>query len=866
MIMKKILYMISVLVTVSLISCNRDIVPVEDPLPEPEEAIVPGEAIVLFSDDMIGLIENDLSEGKVVTKSSELNVLQSQMGISSMKRIFPHAGRFEERTRAEGLHRWYKISYSPDVPVTKASEDLSSIDGVEIVEPVRRVRSTAVFNDPRLSSQWHYYNDGSLDKSHTAGADVNVVPVWENYTTGNPDVIVAVVDGGIDYEHEDLAANYAGGFNFIRGTKKVVAHDHGTHVAGTVAAVNNNGLGVCGLAGGDAASGQPGVKLLSCQIFEHNPDDPDKDFGADGAEAIKWGADNGAVISQNSWGFVYDTAEEQAAATIPSHLKSAIDYFIKYAGMDENGKQEGPMAGGVVIFAAGNDSREHDPIGKYEPVIAVGSIAPDFKRAPYSNYGDWVDLAAPGGSVNYTYGQVLSTTPGSKYGYMQGTSMACPHVSGVAALVVSHFAGAGFTNTVLKEKLLKGANAAAVSKNAKIGPLVDAFGAMTYGGKIAPEKVTSIEAKAVSNSIQMTFKVPSDKDDKKAYGFLLLAAKDADLLENSDPSSLPSGVISETIMTGDLKVGAKITGLIDDLGFEEQYHVAAFAFDYNRNWSHLSPVYAVTTEKNNPPVITTDYQGDYRVKSHEILRVKYAVSDPDGHTFEVAISGGSDAVTWQQNPDGTYQLIFTGNAADPGKYEAVITVTDKYGESTAYEVEYEILENHAPVIVKDIEDRMFTMPGEKLTLDMTEFLSDPDGEVLKFDISISDNTILHINPSDNFLYATTLSYGLTDVIIVASDSRGLTCTLTFKVLVKDPSNPLVMYPNPVVDFLNISTMDVAETKITIVSSTGKTMYDETGDVSAFYPARIDMSSFAPGRYVVNVSFGGNDYQRNIVKL
>lgn len=866
MIMKKILYMISVLVTVSLISCNRDIVPVEDPLPEPEEAIVPGEAIVLFSDDMIGLIENDLSEGKVVTKSSELNVLQSQMGISSMKRIFPHAGRFEERTRAEGLHRWYKISYSPDVPVTKASEDLSSIDGVEIVEPVRRVRSTAVFNDPRLSSQWHYYNDGSLDKSHTAGADVNVVPVWENYTTGNPDVIVAVVDGGIDYEHEDLAANYAGGFNFIRGTKKVVAHDHGTHVAGTVAAVNNNGLGVCGLAGGDAAAGQAGVKLLSCQIFEPNPDNPDKDFSADGADAIKWGADNGAVISQNSWGYVYETDEEQAAATIPAHLKAAVDYFIKYAGMDENGKQEGPMAGGIVVFAAGNSSRAHDPIGKYDPIIAVGSIAPDFKRAPYSNYGDWVDLAAPGGSVQYNLGQVLSTTPGSKYGYMQGTSMACPHVSGVAALVVSHFAGAGFTNTVLKEKLLKGANTSAVSKNAKIGPLVDAFGAMTYGGKIAPEKVTSIEATAVSNSIQMTFKVPSDKDDKKAYGFLLLAAKDADLLVNSDPSSLPSGVISETIMTGDLKVGAKITGLIDDLGFEEQYHVAAFAFDYNRNWSPLSPVYAVTTEKNNSPVITTDYQGDYRVKSHETLKVKYAVSDPDGHAFEVAITGGSDAVTWQQNPDGTYQLIFTGNAADPGKYVAVITVTDKYGESTAYEVEYEILENHAPVIVKDIEDRMFTMPGEKLTLDMAEFLSDPDGEVLKFDISISDNTILHINPSDNFLYATTLSYGLTDVIIVASDSRGLTCTLTFKVLVKDPSNPLVMYPNPVVDFLNISTMDVAETKITILSSTGRNMYDETGDVSAFNPARIDMSSFAPGRYVVNVSFGGNDYQRNIVKL
>ena len=308
---------------------------IEDNIPElvePVQAIVPGEAIVLFSEGMMELVEPDLAVGNIVTKSSELNDIRTYLGITSMKRIFPHAGRFEARTRAEGLHRWYRVSYDPSMPVTKASEGLASIDGIEIVEPVRNVRNTAVFNDPKLPQQWHYFNDGSLDKSHAAGADVNVVPVWESYTAGNPDVIVAVVDGGIDTEHEDLAANYAGGFNFVRGTKKIVAHDHGTHVAGTVAAVNNNGKGVSGLAGGDAAARQAGVKLLSCQIFEHNPDDPHKDFSADGADAIKWGADNGAVISQNSWGYVYETAEEQAAAKIPSHLKAAIDYFIKYAG------------------------------------------------------------------------------------------------------------------------------------------------------------------------------------------------------------------------------------------------------------------------------------------------------------------------------------------------------------------------------------------------------------------------------------------------------------------------------------------------------------------------------------------------------
>ncbi|MBQ7812720.1 MAG: S8 family serine peptidase [Bacteroidales bacterium] len=833
---------------------------------EPVQAVVPGEAIVLFSEGMMELIEPDLAAGSIATKSSELTEVQNILGVSSMKRVFPHAGRFEARTRAEGLHRWYRVSYDPSVPVTKAAEGLSALDGIEAVEPVRNIRNTAVFNDPKLAQQWHYYNDGSLDKSHAAGADVNVVPVWENYTTGNPDVIVAVVDGGIDTDHEDLAANYAGGFNFVRGTKKIVDHDHGTHVAGTVAAVNGNGTGVCGLAGGNAAQKQAGVRLLSCQIFEPDPDDPAKDLSADGADAIKWGADNGAVISQNSWGYVYETAEEQASAKIPSHLKAAIDYFIKYAGFDENGVQVGPMAGGVVIFAAGNDSREHDPIGKYDQVIAVGSIGPDFKRADYSNYGDWVDIAAPGGSVHYSMGQVLSTLPDNNYGYMQGTSMACPHVSGVAALVVSHFAGQGFTNATLRDKLLNGADASVISKNAKIGPLVDAFGAMTYGGKTAPEPVTSIEADVVSNNIHLTFKVSPDKDDRKAYGFALLASKDRELLSAPDMNALPSGVISTTLMTGDLKVGETISGVIGGLDFETDYHVAVAAFDYNRNWSALSPVISLTTDKNNPPVVTTAYQGDYKVKSHEILKVAYDISDPDGHNVTVVFDGGSDAASMQQNPDGTWQMTLTGNIADPGRYKAVITASDIYEASVAYEVDYEILENHAPVVIKDIEDRMFTMAGQKLTLDMNEYISDPDGEILRFDISISDNTVLHINPADNILHATTLGYGLTDVTIVASDSRGLSCTLVFKVLVKDPSDPLSLYPNPVTDYLTVSTMDAAETSVSILSSTGRTLYDATSEVSAFEPARIDMTSFAPGRYVVIVAFGGNEYKRTIVKL
>ena len=117
------------------------------------------------------------------------------------------------------------------------------------------------------------------------------------------------------------------------------------------------------------------------------------------------------------------------------------------------------MKGGVVIFAAGNDGLDYRSFpGAYPPVVAVGSMAPDWKSAYYSNRGDWVDITAPGGDAHYPQGEVLSTLSkkitGKDYGYMQGTSMACPHVSGIAALIVSHFGRQGFTNVECQQRLL----------------------------------------------------------------------------------------------------------------------------------------------------------------------------------------------------------------------------------------------------------------------------------------------------------------------------------------------------------------------------------------------------------------------------
>ena len=868
--MIKHIHIYAAVLTLLFAGCARELdTQVADDVKEPVQTIVPGQAIVQFDDAMIELIEADLEAGNLVTKSAALNEIKAALGIESMTRVFSHGGEFEPRHREAGLHKWYRVEFSSDVPVTKATADLAEIGGIESVEPVRVKRSTYTFNDPRLKYQWHYYNDGTLDSSHKKGADVNVVPVWENYTTGSPDVIVAVVDGGVDFNHEDLKDNYIGGRSFIRNIDKVVPHDHGSHVAGTIAAVNNNGIGVSGLAGGDAANNKPGVKILSCQITAADPQNPGKEVWGSGEDAIVWGADNGAVISQNSWGYTFESAEDAAAASRQglkgTALAKAIDYFIAYAGKDANGKQVGPMAGGIVIFASGNSAYPNDPIGEYEPVLSVGAIAPDYTRTYYSNYGDWVDIAAPGGSFEYSQGQILSTVPGG-YEYFQGTSMACPHVSGVAALVVSHHGGPGFTSAKLREKLIKGANSAVMSKNAKIGPLVDALGAMTYGGKTPPAAVNAAEVSVRSNNITLTWNVTSDPDDNKAWGYRIVASKNKADFAALKPGSLPEGTPYVEVLTESLKVGETMSGTLEGLDFDADYYIAVSAFDFRRNYSAFSPVLDVKTEGNNAPVVTTSYDGDFKVKSHETLVIDYKIVDPDGHKVKVEYTNASEADVLMAFEEDAFTFVVVGNADEPGKYTSKIKVTDAYGLATVHEVNFEILENQAPVIVKDIEDMFFDMIGQKMSLDMSDYLDDPDGEQLSFEITMSNKAVLHINPSENFLHATTLMFGNTDVTIVATDSRGLTCTLTFKVVVKDPKKPLEVYPNPVVDWLNISTLDVVPTHIKIVSSTGKSVYDQTQDVGAVEPARIDMSSCAPGVYNLLVEFSGESYNRTIVKL
>ena len=608
---------------------------------------------------------------------------------------------------------------------------------------------------------------------------------------------------------------------------------------------------------------------MSCQIFVDNPDGTTDQ--APGATAIKYGADNGAVISQNSWGYSFDRnhdgevsgdeMKEALNATISASDKAAVDYFVKYAGCDNKGNQlpGSPMKGGVVIFAAGNEGIPNGAPAEYDGVIAVGAVTPDGSRASFSNYGPWVDICAPGTSI-------LSTIPGNQYDYSQGTSMACPHVSGVAALIVSYFGGPGFTNEMLKSKLLESSNKSAISQTRQVGGLVDAYGAFVYGNDKAPSEVTDLEVSATGNKVDLTWTMTGDEDGKPAYGLLVLYGKDKAKVEAATPQDMQG--VDYAACTPDLPVGEKAQFSMTGLDFEDQYYLKAFAYSYGRSYSAATKVFAVATTENHAPKIILHHEGEIALMSSETLTIPFEIIDPDGHAIFLEYDKGSDAESIMPNTDGTMRLILKGSAAEIGTYTLKLTAIDEFGSSTTLPVTYKIKENSAPVKIKEIENVLLTAKGEEFPLDMAKYVNDPDGEQLKFDIVISNQTIAHVTSKNNQLIVTALGYGVADVNVKAKDARGEFVIFDFKVQVTDPSKPLSVYPNPVTDYVNINigTRNMAETNIKIYSSTGQLVHEETSQVSGVEPARIDMRECAPGNYSLQVTFGGKEYKQNIVKL
>ena len=325
--------------------------------------------------------------------------------------------------------------------------------------------------------------------------------------------------------------------------------------------------------------------------------------------------------------------------------------------------------------------------------------------------------------------------------------------------------------------------------------------------------------------------------------------------------------VSYVTCTPDAAAGAKASFTLSGLEFSKEYHIKAFAYSYGRNYSSATAVITESTTANNPPVIELLYDGNFNILSSETLTVPMNISEPDGHDFTVTLKSANPSETLLQNPtDKNWRFSVKGKDVEIGTYTSKVIAEDEYGMQTVLEIEYTIKDNSAPVKIKDIEDILLTSRGQSFTIDMEEYVYDPDGETLKYEVESSDSRVAHLNPKGNQIICSALGFGVVDVNVVAKDARGESVSFDFKVQVKDPSKPLTVYPNPVTDYVNVGTLDEAETTIRIYGATGKLMVEETSTVSGMSPARIDMRSCPPGSYTLVVEFSGSQYRQNIVKL
>ena len=857
----------------------------------PSRMFQTGRVSIKVNDSLVKELEANTDENGMVVSANvkSMTTSLSKLGAIKMERIFPHAGRFEERTRAEGMHKWYYVYFDETITLTKASDDLKAVEGVEIVEynpVITRHEYTKVaevqgdemlpeieqtadnpFDDPRLGSQWHYFNNGSRYYSE-AGSDINVFPVWKAGITGSQDVVVSIVDGGIDYAHEDLADNMwhnpaqsgdkVYGYNFVVGMNgyNIVADEHGTHVAGTVAAVNNNGKGVCGVAGGNFAEGVPGVRLMSCQIFAG-------ETGGDAARAIKWGADHGAVISQNSWGYIYDP--EHPITYTPQQDKDAIDYFIKYAGFDENGNQEGPMAGGVVIFAAGNDDHYEGYPASYEPAIAVSAIDAEYERAYYSNYGPWVDIAAPGGD-SYDNNEVWSTTPGNKYAAFQGTSMACPHVSGIAALVVSNLGGPGFTAADLKEILLRSYRSIDEYNPNYVGELgiglINTEAAVIGGEGEAPDQVTEFSLESRSNNIDFDITIPNDTDNGKPTKIKVYYKTSSFNADNYTTAE------SKEFTVGTLTVGEVLEGTISKLEFEKTYYVAVTAIDYVGQESILSEVKTVVTGGNNAPVIEPNDPIVMTIKQAESPNIELNIYDNDGHSLSYSLSPEVNGITLKINEGSVSYLTLNGKVMGEGNFKTDLIITDEYGLTASIDLDITVEGNSAPTLIKEFPNVVFKSDKEQsINLPVAEYITDEEDALtdLSYTVNISDKGIINAAYSNGNIMVSPLNPGFVEVEVIAVDPIGESLNAKFQVAVMAENIAISTYPNPVVDYLYIRSVEDMDAEVSIYSVAGTKVYSGNHKIATFTPAQIDMTTVGGGVYTLVIKTADKEYKQTIVK-
>ncbi len=478
-------YLIMLLLAVLCMSCTKSPSLVEDDQTKQE-------LISKFVGD--GACSEDVSS-VLICISGEIETILAKEEFSGFIFEPVFSNTTSDEAKRHNLHLWYMVRFDENISAKEAAELLASAPEIRKVQynhtieqveaqiypyegaMTKSTGTPAQLNDPLFPEQWSLSNDGTIATNAVAGADIAVKDAW-SLCAGSSDIVVAIVDSGISYLHEDLSnsiwinqAEKDGqmgvdddgngfvddkyGYNFIRKSGNITSTEigegapgHGTHVAGIIGATSNNGKGISGIAGGTGNG--DGVKLMSCQVFQGATNPTVSTIAA----ALTYAADNGACIASCSFGspagksYYYESDNLYIAEAGVEY--DAIQYFIDPANANCDA-----VEGNIIVFSTGNSGKNMAGYpGALKDVIGVSAFGPDLLPTAFTNYGPGTNISAPGGDY-YVDGvpsmpaMILSTVPNGlqgtythedskQYGYMQGTSQACPHVSGVAALGMSY--------------------------------------------------------------------------------------------------------------------------------------------------------------------------------------------------------------------------------------------------------------------------------------------------------------------------------------------------------------------------------------------------------------------------------------------